>query len=350
MELILYVQLVLSILMLIAIILPVFKNSFWIFRILEYPRFQIWLIVAIICVTWVYSFQYADVFFKVVAIALFAGLIYLSYKIWPYTPAAKRQIKTVRPGRADDQIKIYTANVFQDNREYSRILQQIKNYDPDLVVLVETDKEWKAAMDELLDTHPRYIGQPLSNTYGMLLYSRYEIDGRVQMVVERDIPSIEACLKLPSGQEINIWAVHPKPPVPGESYDSRAKDSEIMKVAFKAEKSELPVIVMGDFNDVAWSNVTELFQKTARLLDPRRGRGFYSTFSTHSMFVRFPLDYIFCSNDFGLISMKRMPRNGSDHFAILTHLQYNPALRHQQDVKPADPEERKEAREKEKAA
>ena len=71
---------------------------------------------------------------------------------------------------------------------------------------------------------------------------------------------------------------HPEPPVPGENLYSTAKDKELMKVALKAKECKLPCIVFGDLNDVAWSHTTELFRKTSELLDPRRGRGFYSTF------------------------------------------------------------------------
>ena len=336
--------------MLVAILLPVVKNTYWIFRIFEYPRFQIWLLSALIGCSWLFTVQSAGLVHKSVAAALAAGLIYLSYKIWPYTPFSRRQVKTIKSVNSGDEFKIYTANVYQDNREYSRILEQVKRYAPNIVLLVETNDEWKTKMDELLETHPFFLGKALPNTYGMLLYSNFKIaGGAVRFLVEQDIPSIECTIILPSGTQVNIWAVHPKPPVPGESDDSKAKDSEIMKVAFEAEKSPRPVIVIGDFNDVAWSKVTELFQKTAKLLDPRRGRGFYSTFSAHSRIIRFPLDYIFCSNDFGLIKMKRMPSNGSDHFAVLTHLRYDKSLRNDQKVDKADAEERQEARKKEMA-
>ena len=118
-----------------------------------------------------------------------------------------------------------------------------------------------------------------------------------------------------------------------------------MKIAFKAKDCNLPCIVTGDLNDVAWSHVTELFRKTSGLLDPRRGRGFYSTFSAHHWLVRYPLDYIFCSPHFGLVQMKRLPKNGSDHFATLTHLVLSEELKDQQQEPQADKEELEEASE-----
>lgn len=118
-----------------------------------------------------------------------------------------------------------------------------------------------------------------------------------------------------------------------------------MKVALKAKECQLPCIVFGDLNDVAWSHTTELFRKTSELLDPRRGRGFYSTFSAHHWYIRYPLDYIFCSKEFSLISMQRLPKNGSDHFATLTHLALRPDLTKEQNPPKADKEVLEEAHE-----
>ena len=44
--------------------------------------------------------------------------------------------------------------------------------------------------------------------------------------------------------------------------------------------------------------------------------------------------------------MKRMPHNGSDHFAMFIHLQYVPQLKQVQEEPEADGAERKEAAEK----
>ena len=54
---------------------------------------------------------------------------------------------------------------------------------------------------------------------------------------------------------------------------------------------------------------------------------------------------IFCSKHFSLIDMQRMPKNGSDHFATLTHFSLRKDLQKEQDPPKADKEEMAEARE-----
>jgi endonuclease/exonuclease/phosphatase (EEP) superfamily protein YafD len=247
----------------------------------------------------------------------------------------------------DNQLKLFSANVYQDNTNYSKILQQIKENDPDVILLLETNKAWEKNMDVLIKDYPHCLKKPLENTYGLLFYSRFEIvEGKVNFLVEKDVPSVEATIVTPGGKKIKVWGLHPKPPVPGEDNRSTAKDKELMKVALKAKDIKGPVVVMGDLNDVAWSYVTELFRKTSQLLDPRRGRGFYSTFSANHWYMRFPLDYVFCSSHFGLLDMKRLNHNGSDHFAMFIHLQYQEQLSKTQKKPKADAKEKHEAEEK----
>ena len=140
--------------------------------------------------------------------------------------------------------------------------------------------------------------------------------------------------------------MHPTPPVPGENPKSTERDKEILKVAKSAKNSKLPVIVAGDLNDVAWSYTTLLFSKISGLLDPRRGRGFFNTFNAKHKLMRFPLDHIFCSNDFTLLDIKRLSNCGSDHFPMYIKLQYEPRAAAIQEEPQADSSDLKTASEK----
>lgn len=340
------VLIVVSIFLITAVFLSFVKNDFWIFKILEYPRLQKLALVVFTLAAWAWYWPPGTSGEKILVGALVASLVYLLYKIWPYTMFAKKEMLRVNSSDKNDEVTIFAANVLQDNTQYDRLLQQIRSADPDIIYLLETNKAWCEAMKELEKDYPFSILQSQENTYGLVFYSKLELlDQEVRFLVKEDIPSIKAIVKLRSGQHVRIFGLHPEPPVPGENLYSTAKDKELMKVALEVKEEQHPCIVFGDLNDVAWSHTTELFRKVSGLLDPRRGRGFYSTFSAHHWFVRYPLDYIFCSCEFGLLRMKRMPKNGSDHFATLTHLVFQKQLLKKQEQPSAEKEEVREAAE-----
>jgi endonuclease/exonuclease/phosphatase (EEP) superfamily protein YafD len=229
------------------------------------------------------------------------------------------------------------SNVFQDNKNFKGCLAVVGKAKPDVLLLLETDKAWEEGTKELAEFYPYSVKVPLENTYGMLLYSKLELkDSAVHYMVEEGIPSIHTKIILKSGREIQLYSVHPTPPVPNENPRSTERDKELLLVADLAKASKLPVIVVGDLNDVAWSYTTELFLKMSGLLDPRRGRGFYNSFHAHYPFMRFPLDHAFISTDFKLVGMKRLDNFKSDHFPIYIHLQYERSAEFEQESLEAD--------------
>jgi hypothetical protein len=126
---------------------------------------------------------------------------------------------------------------------------------------------------------------------------------------------------MPSGDDIALHGVHPRPPVPEERGRSIERDGELLLVAKAVRESDLPCIVAGDLNDAAWSRTTKLFKRISGLLDPRVGRGFYNTFHANYPFLRLPLDHVFHSNHFRLIKLERIKNScGSDHFPVFVVL------------------------------
>lgn len=332
------------------VLLPMVKSDFWIFRSLEYSRFQNFLLCAFVVLIWLFKGLVFTGGIQWLPFGLnIACMAYLAVKIAPYTIIWKKEVLDLKNKDASRELKLINANVLQTNKCYDKLIAQIKNCDPHLVLLLETDHDWQNAMQVLKEKYPYYVEVPQDNTYGMLLYSKYELENvKVDFLVKDDVPSISCKVILPSKEKVQLWGLHPEPPVPGESLTSTAKDKELSIIALKAKECNLPVIVMGDLNDVAWSYTTSLFTETSGLLDVRKGRGFYSTFSAHHWFVRFPLDYIFCSADFGFIAMMRLAKNGSDHFPIFTHLMLNPSTKSVQKKEEPDAEVMEESEEKAK--
>jgi endonuclease/exonuclease/phosphatase (EEP) superfamily protein YafD len=179
----------------------------------------------------------------------------------------------------------------------------------------------------------------------MLLYSRLALhDTSIDFLIQPDIPSIQARVQLRSGVLVWLNCVHPRPPAPGESDESLERDAELLLVGKRVSKASLPIVVCGDLNDVAWSRTTRLFQKMSRLLDPRKGRGFFSTFHARTPGLRFPLDHIFHSDSFRLVTMRRLPYVGSDHFPVYAMLSLEPSAERQQEAPKPDAADEQEAR------
>ena len=315
----------LSLLVITSTLIPFIRHDFWIFRVFEYPRLQKLVLNAILILIILPFYTPGSTFEWVILILLLINFIYLTFLILPFTIFGKKQIIGNKSPENHNNLKLLIANVYQENRKSHEYHKLIKTCNPDLILMVETNKWWQQQMDSITNDYPHQFKIPLENTYGMLLYSRFElIEGSINFLVEKDIPSIETLVSLPSGQKVRVFCLHPQPPVPQENPRSTERDMEILMVAEKAKASIEPVIVMGDLNDVAWSYTTELFGKVSGLLDPRRGRGFFNSFNAKYFFLRFPLDHIFCSTEFSLSSIKRLASCGSDHFPMCVNLQYNP--------------------------
>jgi endonuclease/exonuclease/phosphatase (EEP) superfamily protein YafD len=338
------VLIIISLLLLSTVVLSLIRDDYWVFRALEYPRLQK-LILILLCIgCWFIYLPFETTLEKSIVAALSVSAVYLIYKIWPYSLMAKKEMMRVPAEQVEDRLKIFAANVLQTNTQYSRLLEQIEATNPDIILLLETNQAWVDAMNTLKKKYAYNLIAPFENTYGITFYSRLPLENpKIKYLVKNDLPSVDTIVILPSGKKVQLYGVHPEPPAPDESLTTTAKDKELMKIALKAKACKLPCIVFGDLNDVAWSHTTELFRKTSNMLDPRRGRGFFNTFSAHHWFIRFPLDYVFCSKQFGLIDMRRMPKNGSDHYAMFIQLALTSHLEDIQHTPHASISEKKEA-------
>jgi endonuclease/exonuclease/phosphatase (EEP) superfamily protein YafD len=139
---------------------------------------------------------------------------------------------------------------------------------------------------------------------------------RANYFVAEDIPSIEAKLKTRNGEEFMFFGIHPPPPGPDKEETTRERDAEILAVSERIKSSNIPCLLTGDFNNVAWSRSAKLMKKNAQLLDPRIGRGFISTFHAKYLFFRFPIDLVFHTRSIYFQKLKTEKHIHSDHLPV----------------------------------
>ncbi len=330
----------------VATLLPFIKLDHWWIRIFDYPRNQI-LFIALVPLAY-FIYVYKNIWFdNTIIAALVLCCLYQMYIILPYTTIFKKEVENVTKPDEKESFSLVVANVLMDNQNIKGFLKIVENCNPDILLAVETNEWWKKQLEVLEEKYPHQVYYPLENTYGMILFSKMPLDSaEVRFLVEDDIPSIFAQFKLPNGKLVDLHCIHPTPPVPSENPRSTERDAELLMVGKEAKKSNNPVVVMGDLNDVAWSYTTRLFQRTSGLLDPRVGRGLYNTFNAKYQLLRWPLDHVFHSNHFKVVDLQRLPFFESDHFPMFIKLQYDHNGPIEQEEPEAEPEEKEEANEK----
>jgi endonuclease/exonuclease/phosphatase (EEP) superfamily protein YafD len=275
--------------------------------------------------------------------AVAGGLAYQTYRIFPYTRFALRQVRDALLGDGSRSLRILIANVLMGNRRDVAFVLLVRETDPDLILAVETDAWWDERLGVLDGKYPHGLKRPQGNYNGMRLPSRLELEAStLRFLVEDDIPSIMATVRLRSGDSVEFFGLHPRPPEPQQ--DTEERDAELLIVGPEAKACGRPAIVAGDLNDVAWSNTTRLFQKVSGMLDPRRGRGMFNTFHADYPMFRWPLDHVFHHSAFTLVRLQRLRSIGSDHFPVLAELQLEPAIAAEQAAPEPDREDLEEAR------
>lgn len=337
----------LSLLTIIATLVPLSPQGFWWIRIFDFPRLQI-IFLGLVCLACFYFFHDAvSTLDYMVESALVGCIIYQSWRIFPYTSFASKIVLDSEKNDEANQVSIVVTNVLMTNRNYAACLKMLRKANPDIILAVETDEQWQQALQELEQDYPYTVFKPLGNTYGLLLYSRLKlVNPEILFLLEDDVPSVHTQVELPSGALVFFHGLHPKPPAPQEAKSSVPRDAELILVGFDVKKKPGPTIVAGDMNDVAWSHTSKLFRLNSGLLDPRIGRGLYATFNSKYPLLRWPLDHVFHTRDFRLISLKRLEKIGSDHFPICIKLSYEPEVKHEQEKPEADATQKKEAKEK----
>ena len=326
------------------------SKAWWV-RIWDFPRSQLAGLALAVLALWAAARPVPGG----VAPPLLVGLAaaYQARRIWRYTRLAPTEVQLSRVDPPDPArtIALVETNVLQTNRDHERLTGVVRAADADVLLFVETDEWWRERLDAAFGrSHPHAMRCALPNTYGMLLYSRLPLErASVDFLVQDDIPSMQAHVRLRGGRRVWLNAVHPRPPAPGESDDSLARDAELLVVGTRVRETlgrdrRLPTVVFGDLNDVAWSHTTRLFQKTSRLLDPRKGRGMFSTFHARWPMLRWPLDHVFFSEHFRLVTMRRLGYTGSDHFPVHLVLSVEGDAVAEQEAPDADRDDLEEAK------
>ncbi len=316
---------VFALLLVIATALPLLRFDQWWIRVFDFPRAQITVLIVAVLALYLCFWNRCSVYESIILGLLVVALGYQTVKMIPYTVLMPTQVLDAESRSDESNISLLVANVLIDNRESEAFLKLVRQYDPDVILTLETDDWWEKALRPLEEQYSHTLKKPLENGYGMLVHSRFEIiEPKIRFILKDSIPSMHMQVLLPSEERVFMHFVHPNPPNPNYATETTKRDAELLILGREVEKHTKPAIVAGDFNDVAWSYTTSLFQKASGLLDPRIGRGMYNTFNANIPLLRWPLDHVYHTDHFKLVRIETGPDWGSDHFPVFIELSLEP--------------------------
>lgn len=298
---------------------PLTNSTAWWVRAWDFPRIHIGIVAVLVGLAAVVALP---AWGWAIAVTMLACTAYHAVRVYPYTSFARLEIPVSQDPAPAKQVSLLSVNVLMENTRHADLIEIIDETDPDVLFLMETDDTWADALQTVLDRYPTVLRHPLDNYYGAIFATRLPApQAEVVFLADDNTPSVLAELEAPTGSFFFV-GLHPRPPTPGVDTDER--DEQIKRAARIADRNRLPVVAMGDFNDVAWSYTSERFKRYGEFRDPRVGRGLIASFDARSYWMRFPIDQLYLTEGFELVSFSTLRAFGSDHYPMHANIIVEP--------------------------
>jgi endonuclease/exonuclease/phosphatase (EEP) superfamily protein YafD len=232
--------------------------------------------------------------------------------VLPYLPLGPSSIASA----AAPPVKVLTVNVSFRQFSARRLLELVREADPDVVVVQELTPHAErelAALDELFPQNRRF---PADGPYGIGLWSRFPLESSATFALGRR-PAIEARLRAPAGT-FSVIGVHLSAPTTARR--GAARNRELRALALRSAAVAEPLIVAGDFNTTPYSPFFGDWLRDSGLTDSRRGRTLAISWPTTLPVIGIPIDHVAVNDGFRILSHRRLPNFESDHYAVLVEL------------------------------
>ena len=305
-------------------LVPFVDTTWWLVRLLDFPRLQFGIVTLLLLVPLPFLFRAYPRTVLILAAAAFAALGGDGFKLWPYRSFTAAALPdTSCP--ADRRLLVMISNVLLSNRQSATLLDQVRAQKPDLFLAMEIDDWWDRTLEPLSADMPYGATKITGSYYGMRLFSRLPLSStEVRFLAGRDTPSIVTTVKLRDGEDATFLGIHPRPPLIGQS--ALPRDAELYAAAKILRDRPGPAIMAGDLNATPWEDAVRRTRRIAGLVSPRQGYGYVYSFDAQSWWAKWPLDQIDYKPGFTALSLERLAPIGSDHYPYLVHLCRDPGV------------------------
>ena len=149
-------------------------------------------------------------------------------------------------------LRVISVNVHTANERSDLVKQLIRDQDPDVVLLLEVNAKWVAALEELQPVYPYRQVEFREDNFGIALYSKHALTAcRTMYLGEAGLPTVVGEIEI-AGKQLTIVGTHPLPPI-SRAYTA-LRNEQLEAVARYVASITGPKIVMGDLNTSPWSH------------------------------------------------------------------------------------------------
>jgi len=299
----------------IATYLPLTGIKHWVAKVWDFLRIQVLVFQLVFLFIGFFFYEQNFLLILFVQAFLLFSILFQFRIIYPYLVFNKS--KKQKPKIPKEAISLISVNVLQYNTEYHKLIELITKEKPNILLTMETNKDWENALEEVTRNYSYAYAIPKENRYGMHFYTNLKVKhAETHYFLTENRPTVQVSMLNELNQEFMFFGTHPAPESPTEKATSKQKEAELMMLAKLIRKLKIPSVVAGDFNNVCWSQSSKLFAKVANLEDARLGRGIFGTFPVWTKFFRFPIDLLYHSKEVTFYDINVLPEIGSDHLPI----------------------------------
>lgn len=255
----------------------------------SFSRNKLWIVLALVCI----------------------GLNLFAIVPW-YLPRWQLPTASAQP------LRVLSVNVNVNNKNYAPTLELIRETQPDIVAIVETNWKWLNAMQTVEDFLPYSLQSPRAEGFGIALYSKFPL--ALEPIETFDAPKdfhLVATMNRADQQTIVI-ALHPPPPRDVTLFEQRNR--ELREIGRYIQTLNQPVIALGDLNITPWSPNYREFVDQSNLENTRKGFGVLPSWPSQLPVLSIPIDHVLVSTEIQ-VTNTRIGRNiGSDHLPVIADL------------------------------
>ena len=211
-------------------------------------------------------------------------------------------------------LKLVSINVFSGNPTPERVVEFLREEDPDVIVVLELTHDWKQRLEVLTPTHPHQAVQSSAGNFGIGLYSRYPLEG-VRFLPLTGSDAVTAMIVFEDAT-VRVLGAHPVPP---QGRYTALRNRQLTQLAEYASRGDGMAVLAGDLNITPFSPYFDDLLADSGLQDPRRGRGVLTTWPSQSWLLRIPIDHCLVSEEIAA-TLRTGPDVGSDHLPLIAEL------------------------------